>query len=139
MPSPIALISPTTTPSIFNKKSANSLSPLPSAASYLSAVSQADARARSHGGTPTSTPALSVSSSITSSSEDTALDESDDGADGLLHPRKPPTSEEVFTTVHTEFGHCANEEYRYTSRHDPKNASLDHVEVDPPYYVLLST
>ncbi|EIN14457.1 serine palmitoyltransferase 2 [Punctularia strigosozonata HHB-11173 SS5] len=57
----------------------------------------------------------------------------------LALPVVPPTSEQVFTTVHTEFGHCANEEYRYTSQHTPGTEALDHVEQDPPYYILLTT
>jgi serine palmitoyltransferase len=114
-----------------------------SAASYLSALSQADARARnsanSHGHPPTSTPALSLSSSVTSDSEDTVLNEDeDDNFDGLALPKRPPTSEQVFTTVHTEFGHCANDEYRITSQHTP-GAFPKHVEQDPPYYVLFCT
>ena len=108
------------------------------AASYLSALSQADARARNNR-PPTATPALSISSSVTSSSEDTVLDDSDDNADGLALPPRPPTSEQVFTTVHTEFGHCANQEYRLTSRHAPGQPLPEHVEQDPPYYILLST
>jgi len=130
-----------------------------SAATYLSALSQADARARgSATPPPTATPALSMSSSTTCYSSDTAPNEFDehtklntfyyrgntDGpggqGDGLLVPVRPPTSEQVFTTVHTEFGHCANESYRFTSRHNPPDAPLPmHVERDPPYYVLFST
>ncbi|KAI0768257.1 serine palmitoyltransferase 2 [Trametes elegans] len=110
------------------------------AASYLSAVSEADARARKHGGTPASTPALSMSSSVTSSSEDTVLEESpDDYTDGLSYPRVPPTSDQVFSTVHAEFGHCANEEYRYTSQHRAGTAYKSIPERDPPYYILLTT
>ncbi|KAF8639168.1 hypothetical protein AX17_001655 [Amanita inopinata Kibby_2008] len=166
LPSPMALNRPSPSPSIFKKRSSQSLSPMTSAASYLSALSQADARARgSSAPPPTSTPALSLSSSTTCSSSDTALNEFDEpnghlngnarpdefyyhancnGAggtgDGLLVPVHPPTSEQVFTTVHTEFGHCANESYRYASRHYPPDAPLaQHVEQDPPYYILLST
>lgn len=135
----MALSPPSPTPSIFKKKSNNSLPPMASATSYLSAVSEADARARSHGNTPTSTPALSLSSSITTSSEDAVLDELEDNGDGLIHPRQPPTSEQVFTTVHTEFGHCANESYRFTSKHDCTAPVQGHVELDPPYYILLTT
>ncbi|TFK75595.1 serine palmitoyltransferase 2 [Pluteus cervinus] len=110
------------------------------AASYLSALSQADARARSRADSPTSTPALSLSSSVTSSSEDTTLNEVDrENSDGLSLPPRPPTSEQVFTTVHTEFGHCANEEYRSTSRHPPGTAVPRTVEQEPPYYVLFFT
>ncbi|THH12860.1 hypothetical protein EW146_g7298 [Bondarzewia mesenterica] len=103
---------------MFKKQSSSSLSGMTTAASYLAAVSQADARARAHNATPTSTPALSLSSSVTTSSQDTVLDEDDvDNSDGLVLPPIPPTSEQVFSTVHTEFGHCANESYRYTSAH----------------------
>ena len=146
-PSPMALNKPQKSSSIFKKRSASAVPA--SAASYLSAVSQADARARSNGSvaSPTSTPALSLSSSITSSSEDTVLHENEDlndpsltsNADGLLLPLRPPTSEQVFTTVHTEFGHCANEEYRTTSQHKQGTLLPPHVEQDPPYYILLST
>ncbi|GLB41152.1 putative aminotransferase class I and II [Lyophyllum shimeji] len=141
-PSPMALNIASPTPSMFKKRSSQTLAPMTSAASYLSALSQADARARnSREKTPTSTPALSLSSSITSSSEDTVLNESDldNNADGLALPARPPTSEQVFTTVHTEFGHCANEAYRLTSQHTPGEPVPAHVEQDPPYYILLST
>ncbi|KAI0320427.1 pyridoxal phosphate-dependent transferase [Amylostereum chailletii] len=109
-----------------------------SARSYLSAVSEADARARAHGGTPTSTPALSLSSSATSSSQDTVLDEEYGNDDGLALPPVPPTSEQVFTTVHSEFGHSANESYRYTSKYTP-GTSMGGEEQDPPYYILITT
>lgn len=113
-----------------------------SAASYLSALSQADARARgTSAGSPTSTPALSLSSSITSSSEDTVLHEDDeeDYSSGLTLPAQPPTSEQVFDTVHTEFGHCANQAYRMVSKHTDGEEVPGHVDQDPPYYILLST
>ena len=137
-PSPIAI----NKPSMFKKKrSTAALAPMASAASYLSALSQADARARTGGRSPTSTPALSLSSSITSSSEDTVLHEYEfeNNADGLALPATPPTSEQVFTTVHTEFGHCANEKFRTVSRHVPGMLVPAHVDQDPPYYILFST
>lgn len=134
-PSPMA-ISRSPSPSnrsIFKKSSSPSLT---SAASYLSALSQADARARgSVARSSTSTPALSMSSSI---SADSTMPEELENHDGLALPARPPTSEQVFTTVHTEFGHCANEQYRYTSQHTP-GASFDSAEKEPPYYILLST
>lgn len=126
---------------MFKKRSSSSLSGMTSAASYLAAVSQADARARAHTSTtPTVTPALSLSSSVTTSSEDTVLEEFEaDNADGLTLPPVPPTSEQVFTTVHSEFGHCANESFRYTSAH-PAGVKIGlPEEQEPPYYVLLST
>lgn len=133
-------------PSFLKKRPSQTLSnPMPSAASYLNALSQADARARNQNNTgrsPTSTPALSLSSSVTSSSEDTVLNDDDaqfDNMDGLALPARPPTSEQVFTTVHTEFGHCADERYRLTSAHVPGTEVPAHVEHDPPYYILFST
>ncbi|KAG6856485.1 hypothetical protein H0H87_003953 [Tephrocybe sp. NHM501043] len=137
-PSPMALNIASQTPSMFTKRKAQA--PMASAASYLSALSQADARARSSR-SPTATPALSLSSSITSSSEDTVLHEGDPDSnhDGLALPSRPPTSEQVFSTVHTEFGHCANENYRIESKHIPGEVIPAHVEQDPPYYILLST
>lgn len=140
IPSPMAINKPHST-SMFKKRSAAALAPMASAASYLSALSQADARARTGGRSPTSTPALSLSSSITSSSEDTVLHEYEfeNNADGLALPATPPTSEQVFTTVHTEFGHCANEKFRTVSRHVPGMLVPAHVDQDPPYYILFST
>ncbi|KAF9484072.1 hypothetical protein BDN70DRAFT_196264 [Pholiota conissans] len=148
LPSPMALSKASQSSSIFKKRSANPVLPA-DAASYLSALSQADASARARTGTSgastISTPALSLSSSVTSSSEDTVLHEAEhlaelsNNADGLLLPLHPPTSEQVFTTVHTEFGHCANEAYRTTSQHKLGTPLEDHVEQDPPYYILLST
>ncbi|KAG6888443.1 hypothetical protein C0995_008261 [Termitomyces sp. Mi166 len=137
-PSPIAVNLASPAPSIFSKR--NSHAPPPSAASYLSALSQADARARSSR-IPSATPPLSTSSSITSSSEDTVLHEYqlDDNADGLALPPRPPTSEQFFSTVHTEFGHCANQEYRLESKHTPGEPLLAPDDQDPPYYILLST
>nr|VWO99494.1 UDP-glucose 6-dehydrogenase (EC [Ganoderma boninense] len=109
-PSPIALNPAAPTQSIFKKKK-KSMSGLPTAASYLSAVS-----------------------------EDTVLEETaDDFTDGLSYPRVPPTSDQVFTTVHSEFGHCANEDYRYTSQHRAGTAYKSIPERDPPYYILLTT
>ncbi|KAF9242270.1 pyridoxal phosphate-dependent transferase [Melanogaster broomeanus] len=140
MPSPIALNPSSPAPSIFKKK--KSLSQLPSmatAASYLSAVHEADARARSHDISPASTPPLSLSSSITNSSEDTVLHESDDNITGLTYPFTPPTSEQVFNTVHTEFGHCANESYRCISQHNPEKPVAEHEIEEPPYYILITT
>ncbi|EKM56758.1 uncharacterized protein PHACADRAFT_254057 [Phanerochaete carnosa HHB-10118-sp] len=132
----MAIQSASPTPSMFRKKSTPVLN---TAASYLSAVSEADARARAPRGTPNSTPALSLSSSVTSSSEDTVLHEREElNSDGLAYPKVPPTSEQVFTTVHAEFGHCANDSYRFTSRYNPARP-LKAGEQDPPYYILLTT
>ena len=147
MPSPISINPASPSHSIF-KKTSKSLSNFPaSAASYLSAVSQADAHARARSlanvVTPTSTPALSMSSSVTDSSENSVPregeDKSYDNDDGLSYPRIPPTSEQVFNTVHSEFGHCANEEYRFVSQHPVGKPLPYHDGQDPPYYILLST
>ncbi|KAJ7481661.1 serine palmitoyltransferase 2 [Mycena latifolia] len=135
----MALANKSPTSSIFKKKSAAALAPR-TAASYLSALSEADAR-RLKAHAPTETPALSLSSSITSDSEDAILHENDgygSSAAGLEIPLRPPTSEQVFTTVHSEFGHCAREEFRYVSEHVP-GAPLVHVEREPPYYIVIST
>ncbi|XP_006455177.1 hypothetical protein AGABI2DRAFT_194831 [Agaricus bisporus var. bisporus H97] len=138
--SPMAL----SKPSFLRKRKSQSLATtMPSAASYLSALSQADARARSHHHphvrSPSSTPALSISSSLTASSDETAFNEDDDNTDGLSLPTRPPTSEQVFSTVHTEFGHCADGRYRLTSAHVAGTEVPAHVEHDPPYYILFST
>ena len=141
-PSPMAL-SRSPTPSIFKKKPTPAFPPMPTAVSYLSAVSEADARARVASTPPTTTPALSLSSSLTSSSDDVVLGDDDasvyDNSDGLVLPLHPPTSEQVFTTAHTEFGHCANDRYRYQSQHPPGAIVKAAEEQDPPYYILLST
>lgn len=122
------------------KRSPSSQASMTSAASYLAAVSQADACARAQKDSPTSTPALSLSSSITVSTEDSVLRDHDSELDGPLSlSRVPPNSEQVFSTVHSEFGHCANEEYRHTSAHRPgKDVGLP-VEIEPPYYIVLTT
>lgn len=134
MPSPIALNPSTPSPSIFRqKKSPDKLPSMSTAMSYLSAVQQADTRARSHSSSAASTH---TRSSITASSEDT-IDEHDTN-NCLVNPLTPPTSG-VFPTVHTEFGHCANEAYRCVSMHDYTKPFQDHTIEEPPYYVLLTT
>ncbi|KZT33918.1 PLP-dependent transferase [Sistotremastrum suecicum HHB10207 ss-3] len=128
------------------KRSSPSLSGKSSAAEYLSALSHKDALARNVVGvngsrvsSPSTTPALSIASSsmYTSSSDDTEIAELVD--DGLSFPSVPPTSEIVYTTRHSEFGHCSNEAYRYTPHHDPSRPVSGHVEEDPPYYILFTT
>lgn len=128
------------------KRSTPSLSGKSSAAEYLSALSHKDAMARNVVGvngsrisSVSSTPALSIASSsmYTSSSDETEIAELVD--DGLSFPAVPPTSATVFTTRHSEFGHCSNEAYRYTSRHDSSRPVSGHVEQDPPYYILFTT
>jgi serine palmitoyltransferase len=148
----MALNPPSPTPSLFGRKKSSSSSlssgSIKSAASYLAAVKQADASARARGAgsnsrattpTPTATPALSFSSSVTVSSDSTIEEEDMDQTGPFALPAVPPTSEQVFSTVHTEFGHCANQDYRYTSQHTPGTEVKAHVEPDPPYYILLTT
>lgn len=97
-----------------------------------------DALNRSRGASTASTPALSMSSSTTVSSDESLMTDDVDNSDGLSLPSVPPTSEQIFTTVHSEFGHCANESFRYDSSARPGD-SYDAEEPDPPYYILLST
>ncbi|KAJ6463247.1 pyridoxal phosphate-dependent transferase [Mycena vitilis] len=125
--------------SLFKKK--KTPSPSASAATpFFSALSVE--KHTLNGAPPTATPALSLSSSVTSSSEDTVLHEEDmeiDNSDGLALPPRAPNSSEVFNTVHTEFGHCSNSNYRYISQHVAGTPVPAHVDQDPPYYILLST
>ena len=160
MPSPIAFNRSLATPSMFAKSKKPPNVDLTSAASYLAAVSEMDAaRQRNNSsaaslssstrsGTPT--PALSMSSTLTSTTDTSSGTQGqgvcgyddilmyDDNADGLGLPPTPPTSEQVFTTVHSEFGHCANETYRYESRARPGDSYQPH-EPEPPYRILLAT
>ncbi|KAJ6481745.1 serine palmitoyltransferase 2 [Mycena sanguinolenta] len=125
------------TSSIFKKRNP-STTPPKTAASYLSALSEADARRLKRSVTPTATPALSLSSSVTADSEDAVLYENEPLTAGLEYPLRAPTSEQVFNTVHSEFGHCANEEFRAVSEH-VSGTSLQHVPQEPPYYIVIST
>ncbi|KAG1861139.1 pyridoxal phosphate-dependent transferase [Suillus subalutaceus] len=140
MPSPITLNPPSSSLSIFKEKKLPSQLPsTPTAVSYFSAVQQADTRARCHDDSSVaSTPTLSSSPSITASSEDNALSE-DDENNCLVYPLTPPTSEQVFTTAHTEFGHCANEAYRCVSEHDYTKPFEEQAIEEPPYYIFLAT
>ncbi|KAB5591099.1 Serine palmitoyltransferase [Ceratobasidium theobromae] len=114
------------------------------ASSSLEDIIRADTNARqrkiskSTGQTPSSTPALSFSSSVTDPESDCELLELDSP---LARPQGiPPNSNQpAFTTRHVEFGHCANEDYRHVSAH-PLGTPFKHAEEqDPPYYILLST
>jgi serine palmitoyltransferase len=134
MPSPIALQPPSPTPSLFSKKKSPASLAGYSAKSYLKALSLEDAKRESYH-SPSSTPALSLSSSLTASSDES--DEYDD--DGLSTPKIPPTSNQVFNTVHAQFGHCSNPAYRLVSQHKPGTPFPAHSEQDPPYYILFST
>lgn len=168
MPSPTVTGASPMLPSMFkgySNKKKSALNAPSDAASYLSALSQMDAmnRGRNYSGkkrssspvpSTTSTPALSFSSSITASSAaptDVELEEKayssdyatikeydDENEDGLGMPLVPPTSEQVFTTRHSEFGHCANEAFRHRSSARPGDC-YDSNELDPPYRVLLTT
>ena len=127
-------------PSIIKKKKSLSqlLSMTTATSQYLSAIHEADTRARSHENSFVApSPTISLSSSFTASSEDTLLNE-DDENNSLAYPLKPPT-EQLLTTVHTEFGHCANEAYRCVSKHDYSKPFQEHTIEEPPYYILLTT
>ncbi|KAH9059588.1 pyridoxal phosphate-dependent transferase [Lactarius vividus] len=141
MPSPIALTSPPRQESIFKKRSPSYLTAMRSAQSYLIALSEADARARVRdSASVTSTPALSLSSSATTLSEDTVLNDTPyDNSDGLAYPTIPPTSEHIVSADHLQFGFCPNESYRYKSAHKPGTKFEEAHEQDPPYYILLTT
>ena len=141
MPSPIALKTPPRQESIFKKRSPSYLTAMRSAQSYLMALSEADARARSRDSASTlSTPALSLASSATTVSEDDAVNDTPcDNSDGLAYPITPPTSEQFASANHLQFGFCGNENYRYKSAHKPGTQFKDPHEQDPPYYILLTT
>jgi serine palmitoyltransferase len=67
------------------------------------------------------------------------VDEDIDDGTGLTIPIEHPSSSQIFTTVHSEFGHCDNKQFRRISRHT-YGATFEHPkELDPPYYILLTT
>jgi serine palmitoyltransferase len=154
-PSPMALSQSLSSRSSFSKRSNSGGSPGQNASALLHAVKQADAlaRERSSSPTPTATPALSMSSSVTRESDGTVYQDDhgrlsvfgaephivDDNDDGLGFPRVPPTSQQKAETRHTEFGHCWNDTYRHTSTHPLGQPVIRHKELDPPYYILLTT
>ncbi|KAG1835475.1 pyridoxal phosphate-dependent transferase [Suillus variegatus] len=140
-PSLMALNPPSPSPSIFKEKeSASQLPSMTKAVPYSSAVQQADSRAPARDNPhPAPTRVCSFSSSVTTSSEDTVLNEDDDD-NCLMNPHTtPPTSEQVFTTPHTEFGHCANEAYRCISKHDYTKPFQERAIEKPPLYVCFAT
>ncbi|KAG2072322.1 serine palmitoyltransferase 2 [Suillus decipiens] len=138
MPSPIALNPPAPSPSIFKEtRSPRKLPLMSTAMTYLSAVQKADTRARSRNSSAESSPTRSIPSSVTASSEDSILSD-DDTNNCLVNPLTPPTSE-VFATLHTEFGHCANEAHRCVSQHDYTKPFQDYATEEPPYYILFTT
>lgn len=141
MPSPIALTTPPRQESIFKKRSPSYLTAMRSAQSYLIALSEADARARSRDSASTmTTPALSLSSSATTLTEDDVVNDTPcDNSDGLAYPITPPTSEQFTPANHLQFGFCPNENYRYKSAHKPGTQLKEVHEQDPPYYILLTT
>lgn len=143
--------------SMFSKSKSPSPA-LANASAYLAAVADRDRQVRAQSPSSgasistASTPALSMSSSITGvdtlSEDGRMLDrysdldddlDADDDETGLARPSVPPTSEQVFNTRHLEFGHCANQEYRYTSACDPNEPFKPHVGSEPPYYIILTT
>ncbi|KAI9507272.1 pyridoxal phosphate-dependent transferase [Russula earlei] len=141
MPSPIALTSAHRQESIFKKRSPSYITAMRSAQSYLIALSEADARARSRdSGSTSSAPTFSLTSSTTTSSQGTVTpDDPYDNSDGLAYPITPPTSEQIVFADHLQFGFCANESYRYKAAHKPGTPFIEQLEQDPPYYILLTT
>ncbi|KAN0132781.1 hypothetical protein V8E53_009452 [Lactarius tabidus] len=134
MPSPIALISPLRQGSIFKKCS---LSYLRSPQDYLTAVAEADARARiRHSASITSTPPLSFSSSAISSGGTVLNGTPYENSDGLAYPTVPPTSEQAVSADHLQFGFCPNENYRYKLAHKPGTKLKEARQQDPPYYII---
>ncbi|KAG9003841.1 serine palmitoyltransferase component [Tulasnella sp. JGI-2019a] len=141
---------------MFSKKKSSTPS-LVNASAYLAAVADRDRRAQSvpsSAASMISTPALSLSSSLTGDSSpdekatsraggryfDMDLDlDADNDETGLLRPAVPPTSEEVFSTRHVEFGHDAHAEYRYTHEFSSEKRFEQAKEEEPPYYILLTT
>lgn len=139
MPSFMAMNPTSPSLSIFReKKPFGQLPSMMKAVSYLSAVQQADFHTRTHDNPHTApTPALSRSSSAATSFEDIVLDEDDDNS--LVNLNTPPMSEQVSTTPHTEFGHCANEAYRFVSKHDYTKPFPEHTIEEPPFYIHFAT
>lgn len=56
---------------------------------------------------------------------------------------QPPTSYDSSadgtTLLHSEFGYCANQDYRYTSQHPKGTALPDPIEEEPSYFIVLTT
>lgn len=116
------------------------------AASYLAALSQADADARARRAMlDEPDPALSLRSDDTSTLDSRLMFSSDDSddtsttSDDFERPSVPPTSAQQFTTKHSEFGWCSNKLYRHVSKHDPNTRIIHDDDEDPPYYILLPT
>jgi serine palmitoyltransferase len=109
-----------------------------SAKLYLTAVSDAEALASVRlSASFTATP---PSSSATTISEATTLNDTIDGnSDGLAYPTVPPTSEQVVSADHLQFGFCQNQKYRYKLAHKPGTELKEAPQQDPPYYILLTT
>jgi serine palmitoyltransferase len=134
MSSPIAVTRSSPSTSIFSKK--NKDKPF-LATQYLQAVSHHDSVRRSSAST-FSTP-TATATDISSIAATTLVDSEESGDDWLSVPTVPPTSSQVFSTRHVEFGHCADERFRHVSQHIPGKPWHSHREEDPPYYILLST
>jgi serine palmitoyltransferase len=104
----------------------------------LKAVSEAEALARVH--LTASVTATPYTPSTTTSSEETAFNDTPyDNSDGLAYPTVPPTSEQVVSADHLQFGFCQNQKYRYKLAHKPGTELKEAHQQDPPYYVLLTT
>ncbi|KIJ37114.1 hypothetical protein M422DRAFT_178526 [Sphaerobolus stellatus SS14] len=119
------------------------------AASYLTALSQADASIRARMGIPeddSTGTSPSIRSSVrteddssTISSRRTPSDDFEEPLNELERPLSPPTSAEQYSSKHSEFGRCANETYRHVSVFKSTTRIGPGVEEDPPYYILVMT
>lgn len=168
-PSPIAI------PKGHSKSKSILKHPMRDAASYLTALSQADADARAAASRKnkstdsnsdagsihsfmTSSATIATTTTTTTTSSPTASQQSDNGPldssssedsddnDTYTYDEldnSPYTPEEQalrqFTTKHAEFGHCDDQSYRFTSAWKPGPPVGNHIEEDPPYYILLTT
>lgn len=111
-----------------------------SAQLYLTAVSEAETLTRIlKSRLSVDVTATPPTPSATTSSEETALDETYGNSDGLAYPTVPLTSEQVVSADHLQFGVCENKKYRYKSAHKPRTKLKEAHQQDPPYYILLTT
>ncbi|GJJ07708.1 hypothetical protein Clacol_001913 [Clathrus columnatus] len=157
-PSPIAI------PKGHTKSKSILKHPMRDAASYLTALSQADADARAAAArknrfADTNSDAgsthsfMTTSTSTSKSSSSTSIEYDDRNVQNLLSAdiahrydeldNSPYSSEEQalhqFNFKHSEFGHCADESYRFTSAWKPNTPVINHLDEDPSYYILLTT
>ena len=61
------------------------------------------------------------------------------GAAGVQPPTSYNSSQDGATLIHSEFGYCANPDYRYTSQHRRGDPLPSPVEEEPSYFTVLTT